>query len=45
MEKNIVNKGFEFLLTKNGTHPLLAVRAYEAQKFANSDEFKKIMNI
>ena len=41
-EKNIVNKGLEFLLTKNNTHPLLAVRAYEAQQFANSDEFKKI---
>lgn len=42
MEKDIINKGLEFLLTKNDTHPLLAVRAYEAQKFANSDEFKKI---
>lgn len=45
MEKNVVNKGLEFLLTKDDTHPLLAVRAYEAQKFANSDEFKKIMSI
>lgn len=42
MEKNVINKGLEFLLTKNDTHPLLAVRAYEAQKFANSNEFKKI---
>lgn len=44
MEKGIINKGLEFLLTKNSTHPLLAVRAYEAQKFANSDEFKEILN-
>ncbi len=43
METNIINKGLEFLLTKNNSHPLLAVRAYEAQKFANSDEFKDIM--
>lgn len=42
IEKNLVNKSIEFLLTKNMTHPLLAVRAYEAQKFANSDEFKCI---
>lgn len=41
-EKDIVNKGLEFLLTKNNTHPLLAVRAYEAQKFASSDDFRKI---
>ncbi len=45
MEKDIINKGLEFLLTKNDTHPLLAVRAYEAQKFANSDEFKKITKL
>ena len=30
MEKDVINKGLEFLLTKNDTHPLLAVRAYEA---------------
>ena len=42
MEKDIINKGLEFLLTKNNSHPLLAVRAYEAQLFANSDEFKNI---
>lgn len=41
MEKDFINKGLEFLLTKNNTHPLLAVRACEAQTFANSDEFKK----
>lgn len=45
MEKDVINKGLEFLLTKNDTHPLLAVRAYEAQKFANSDEFRKIVSI
>ena len=43
VEKDIINKSLEFLLTKNNTHPLLAVRAYEAQKFANSDEFKNII--
>lgn len=42
VEKDIINKGLEFLLTKNDTHPLLAVRAYEACKFANSEEFKNI---
>ncbi|MGN0430803.1 MAG: M48 family metallopeptidase [Lachnospiraceae bacterium] len=42
MEKDAINKGLEFLLTKNDTHPLLAVRAYEAQAFANSEEFKNI---
>lgn len=42
IENSITNKGLEFYLTKNDTHPLLAVRAYEAQKFANSDEFKSI---
>ena len=42
MDKNLVNKGLEFLLTKNMSHPLLAVRAYEARKFAQSDEFKKL---
>lgn len=42
MEKGVVNKSLEFLLTKNDTHPLLAVRAYEAQKFANSEAFKNI---
>ena len=45
MENDIINKGLEFLLTKNDTHPLLAVRAYEAQKFANSDEFKNIAKL
>lgn len=42
MEDDTINKGLEFLLTKNDLHPLLAVRAYEAQQFANSDEFKSI---
>lgn len=44
MEKGIINKGLEFLLTKNDTHPLLAVRACEAQKFASSAEFKEIIS-
>lgn len=42
VDKNKINKGLEFLLTKNDTHPLLAVRAYEARKFAMSEEFKRI---
>lgn len=42
MNNNVINKSLEFLLTKNKTHPLLAVRAYEAEKFANSPEFKAI---
>lgn len=41
--ENKINKMLEFYLTKNYSHPLLAVRAYEAQKFANSDEYKKII--
>lgn len=40
--ENKINKTLEFLLTKNNSHPLLAVRAYEAQKFASSEEFKSI---
>lgn len=36
MENNKINKGLEFLLTKNDTHPLLAVRANEAKRFAES---------
>ncbi len=37
-----VNKALEFLLTKDSEHPLLAVRAYEAQQFAASEEFKAL---
>lgn len=44
MEKGIVNKSLEFLLTKNNTHPLLAVRAFEAREFANSENFKNKLN-
>lgn len=43
MENGIVNKSLEFLLTRKLSHPLLAVRAYEAKKFANSDEFKNLI--
>ena len=38
-----VNKALEFLLTKDNEHPLLAVRAYEAQQFAASEEFESII--
>ena len=44
MADSKVNKTLEFLLTKNSTHPLLAVRAYEAQQFERSEEFKSIAN-
>ena len=40
---NKVNKALEFILTKDDTHPLLAVRAYAAQEFANSVEFQKLL--
>ncbi len=45
MDKNLINKGLEFLLTKNLSHPLLAVRAFEARQFAQSEEFKKTLKI
>lgn len=40
---NKVNKTLEFILTRKQTHPLLAVRAYEVQQFANSKEFLDII--
>lgn len=42
IEESKVNKVLEFLLTKDNEHPLLAIRAYEAQQFALSEEFKDI---
>lgn len=42
MNNNLINKGLEFLLTKDYTHPLLAVRAYEAKLFEESEEFKHL---
>ena len=42
VEENKIDKALEFLLTKNDTHPLLSVRAYEAKQFEKSDEFKKL---
>jgi hypothetical protein len=42
VDESLVNKGLEFLLTKEDSHPLLAVRAYEARRFAESDEFKSL---
>ena len=35
-----LNKTLEFLFTKNDTHPLLAVRAYEIQVFAKTKSFQ-----
>lgn len=37
--ENKINKVLEYWLTHNDTHPLLAVRAYEAKKWAESEEF------
>lgn len=45
MAESKSSKTLEFLLTKNNTHPLLAVRAYEAQQFASSEEFKNIIEL
>ncbi len=45
LSENKVNKALEFLLTKDNTHPLLATRAFEANEFANSDEFKSALAV
>ena len=42
-EENKIDKALEYWLTCGYSHPLLAVRAFEAQKFANSEEFKSII--
>lgn len=39
VEENKVNKALEFWMTFDSTHPLLAVRAYEAKNWAESDEY------
>ncbi len=38
---NKINKGLEYWLTRGNTHPLIAVRAYEAKKWAATEEFSK----
>lgn len=43
LEKNKLNKAFEFFSSKTKETPMLASRLNEAQKFATSDEFKEIM--
>lgn len=40
--ENKINKALEFFITKNYTHPLLAVRAYELQQFANSEKIENL---
>ena len=45
IDESKVNKALEFLLTKDNEHPLLAIRAYEAQQFAVSEEFLSIANV
>lgn len=42
VDESKVNKVLEFLLTKDNEHPLLAVRAFEAQQFAMSEEFANV---
>ena len=42
--ENKINKVLEYWLTRHDTHPLLAIRAYEAQKFAESEEFRELMS-
>ena len=39
LSENKVNKLLEFWLTRRTTHPLLAVRAYEALQFEKTEEF------
>ncbi len=43
VDESKVNKVLEFLLTKDSEHPLLAVRASEAQQFAASEEFRSLI--
>lgn len=43
VDESKVNKALEFLLTKDMEHPLLAIRAYEAQQFAASEAFASIV--
>lgn len=42
VDESKVNKVLEFLLTKDNEHPLLAVRAFEAQQFSMSEEFANV---
>ncbi|MBE6118393.1 MAG: PASTA domain-containing protein [Erysipelotrichaceae bacterium] len=39
--ENSMNKTMEFMLYANRSHPINAVRAYEARKWAESDSFRK----
>ena len=41
IKNNAVNKAMEFLLFRNNSHPLNAVRAYEANEWSNTDNFVK----
>ncbi len=38
-----INKVLEYWLTRNDSHPLLAVRAYQAREWAKSEEFADII--
>ena len=42
-EDNKINKALEYWLTRNYTHPLLAVRAYNAREWSKSEEFADII--
>ena len=41
VKEDKINKALEFMLTKNETHPLLAVRASEIKKFGMTETFQK----
>ena len=38
-----INKALEYWLTRNDSHPLLAVRAYQAREWTKSDEFTSLL--
>lgn len=43
-DEDKMNKALEFWIIRGETHPLLAVRAYEAKNWAESEEFAKAIN-
>lgn len=43
VENNAWNKTFEFMLFQNETHPLAAVRAYDAKEWGISERFQNIL--
>ncbi len=43
-EESKVSKALEYVLTCGSTHPLLSVRAYQAQEWAQSEEYRKVIS-